>query len=94
MGKKYMDEARDFFSEFMRGKTTIESEDGTEERKTGFPIKSLMLLNGSTTPDNFREYTSEWMLLRGGFSDMHTFGRSCQALESFRGGDEEVLSGT
>ncbi len=61
MGKKYMDEARDFFSELYEGKDYHRKlRTGQRKEKRDFPIKSPYVTQWlATTPDNFRAYTSE-----------------------------------
>jgi hypothetical protein len=79
MGKKYMDEARDFFSELYEGKDYHRKlRTGQRKEKRDFPIKSPYVTQWlATTPDNFRAYTSEldvtsgWLLRYGFFWPDH-----------------------
>lgn len=79
MGKKYMDEARDFFSELYEGKDYHRKlRTGQRKEKREFQILSPYVTQWlATTPDNFRAYTSEldvtsgWLLRYGFFWPDH-----------------------
>ena len=79
MGKKYMDETRDFFSELYEGKDYYRKlRTGQRKEKREFQILSPYVTQWlATTPDNFRAYTSEldvtsgWLLRYGFFWPDH-----------------------
>jgi hypothetical protein len=95
MQKKYMEETRDFFSEiYDNGNYYRKLRTGQRKERREFRIeKPYVTQLMATTPDNFREYTSEIDLTSGWLLRyLYVFPNHRKAWKAFEGADEDDFS--